>query len=70
MRQTLISCSRWSRPSTCTRPLCRALDGHPPPRDAPDCRAAVAVAATDAVDAAGALSAKVAEANRRSREAL
>lgn len=42
--------------------LCRALDGHPAPRDAPDCR--------DTVEAATALRAKVAEANRRSREAL
>ncbi|MCX4905450.1 hypothetical protein [Streptomyces sp. NBC_00878] len=42
--------------------LCRALDGHPVPRDAPDCR--------EAVEAADALSAKVAEANRQSRRAL
>ncbi|WP_216373012.1 hypothetical protein [Streptomyces tailanensis] len=48
--------------------LCRALDGHPPPRDVPDCRDAVVAA--NAVDAAHALSAKVAEANRRSRGAL
>jgi len=43
--------------------LFRPLDGHPPPADAlEDCR--------EAVEAPHALSAKVAEANRRSREAL
>lgn len=42
--------------------LCRALDGHPVPRDAPDCR--------EAVEAAAVLSIKVAEANRRSRGVL
>ncbi|MDX3569476.1 hypothetical protein [Streptomyces sp. ID05-47C] len=42
--------------------LCRALDGHPVPPSAPDCR-------TDGAPA-DALSAKLTAVNRRSREAL
>lgn len=42
--------------------LCRVLDGHPVPPAAPDCRTEV--------ESADALSAKVADANRRSRRAL
>lgn len=48
--------------------LCRALDGQPAPPSAPDCRDAVPAA--DVVEAAHALSARVAEANRRSRRRL
>lgn len=42
--------------------LCRVLDGHPAPPAAPDCRTSV--------EPADALSAKAADANRRSRRAL